>query len=100
MDDIFAGEIAESFDILGQFNANGCRILEKALVVAVVASHVQRGAVVPVLLIVGNHCACLFVSVISPLYAGGMLGRRARPCLGAIESMQEASAGIERERER
>ena len=52
MDDIFAGEIAEAFDILGQFGANGCRVLEKALVVVVVASHVQLGAVVPVVFIV------------------------------------------------
>ena len=54
VDNIFAGEIAESFDILGQFRANGRRVLEKALVVVVVASHVQLGAVVPVLLIVGK----------------------------------------------
>ena len=60
VDDIFAGEITESFDILGQLSANGRRVLEKALVVAVVASHVQLGAVVPVLLIVGKPL-CLAV---------------------------------------
>ena len=54
VDDIFAGEIAESFDILGEFGAYGGRVLEKVLVVVVVASHVQLGAVVPVLLIVGK----------------------------------------------
>ena len=52
VDDIFAGEIAETFDILGQFGANGCWVLEKALVVVLVASHVQLGAVVPVVFIV------------------------------------------------
>ena len=31
VDDFFAGEIAESFDILGQFGTNGCRILERHL---------------------------------------------------------------------
>ena len=54
MDNIFAGEIAESFDILGQFRANGRRVLEKALVVVVVASHVQLGAVVPVAFVIGK----------------------------------------------
>ena len=53
VDDFFAGEIAETLDILGQ-GTNGRRIREKALVVAVVASHVQLGAVVPVAFIIGK----------------------------------------------
>ena len=97
MDDIFVGEIAESFDILGQFSAHGCRILEKALVVAVIASHVQLGAVVPVAFIVGK-----------PLCVAVRFGHFVIVCrwnveeayLGAIEPTQEVSASIEREKER
>lgn len=32
VDDFFAGEIAESFGILGRFGTNGCRILENTLI--------------------------------------------------------------------
>ena len=98
VDDICAGEIAESFDILGQFSANGCRILEKALVVAVVASHVQLGAVVPVLLIVGKPlCVSVRFGHFVIVCRGNV--EEAYPAPRAIESTQEVSAGIERERE-
>ena len=96
--DIFAGEIAESFDILGQFNANGCRILEKALVVAVIASHVQLGAVVPVAFIVRKPlCVAVRFDHFVIVCRGNV--EEAYPAPRAIESTQEVSAGIERERE-
>ena len=100
VDDIFAGEIAEAFDILGQFGANGCRVLEKALVVVVVASHVQLGAVVPVLLIVGKplFAAVRFVHFV--IVGRWNIGEVCPSVPRTIESMQESSVCIERERER
>ena len=84
VDDFFAGEIAESFDILGEFGAYGRRVLEKALVVAVVASHVQLGSVVPVALVIGKPLrspACFSHVVIVRRWGVGKL-RLPRPWQG------------------
>lgn len=84
MDDLFAREIAELFDILGQFGADGRWVLEKMLVVAVVASHVQLGAVVPSCVRYRKTIAPrLLVSVHFVIVRRGMLGRGGCRGLGA-----------------
>ncbi len=83
--------IAKSFGYL-KYLALMAVVLEKMLVVVVVASHVQFGAVIPVAFVVENHCACPFVSATWSLYTGGWVS--GAYCRGPAAKVQGGCLGL------